>query len=395
MSCVSPPCPVDRLSQVVIDCNKSWAGGYTAGWHLTSYAMRKLITVAGSAGGAGTNYAIKLTVHFASGIDAGTDVYLGGVVQADFDDIRFTKTDGTLLDYWVESYVASDHAIVWVEFDSIPIAPGTADFYIYYNNPTATSASNAANTFQFFDDFPGAALDPVKWPVNGVTGTGSITVAGGQVTLDSGAAGSARIRRVCTQPCVIETRAQVSSFYDPNNKTRIRYCKAATAIDIGCFDDGAHVNIQVFWNVFTGTLVPLDAWLRLKQIYTVALLTWTIETDAGAVVYTNTSALPPDPTDHHYEAGDWGGANQGRLIMDWVSVRPYVSPEPTVSAWGAEERYQIFYGITNLKELALGMTKGDLFVHNGTILARISPGAIGSELMSHDFGFMLTWEFPP
>jgi hypothetical protein len=394
MSCVSPPCPVDRLSQVIIDCNKSWEGGLTPGWHLTNYAKRKLITVAGSAGGAATDYPIKLTVHYGAGFDAGSDVYLSGLCRSDFRDLRFVKPDGTLLDYWIESYVASSYAIVWVEFDSIPIAPGTATFYLYYSYPSAGAVSSGANTFQFFDDFPGAVIDPLKWTA-GTTGTGSITVGAGLCTLDSGAAGCARINRVCAPPCVIETRAQVSSAYDANNKDRIRLNKAGVPFDVGIFDDGGHPAIQVFWNgVYTGTLVPLDVNLRFKSFYTAALMTWNIETEAGAVVYTNNNA-PGDPTEHQYEIGDWGGANQGKFLIDWVTVRPYVSPEPTISAWGAEESYQIYYGITNLKELAAGMTKGDLFVHNGTILARISPGAIGTNLMSHDFGFMLTWEFPP
>ena len=80
--------------------------------------------------------------------DYGSDVYLNNHCQDDFDDIRFTKSNGdTLLDYWLESKVNGTSAIFWIEFDSIPASPSTVNFYIYYDNPSASSASNEKSTF--------------------------------------------------------------------------------------------------------------------------------------------------------------------------------------------------------------------------------------------------------
>lgn len=74
--------------------------------------------------------------------------------QADFDDIRFTKSDGiTPLDYWLECKTNSSTATVWVEVGIIPASPSTATFYIYYGNSSAIYAGNGANTFIIFDDF--------------------------------------------------------------------------------------------------------------------------------------------------------------------------------------------------------------------------------------------------
>lgn len=53
------------------------------------------------------------------------------------------------------------------------------------------------------------------------------------------------------------------------------------------------------------------------------------------------------------------------------------------------------FGITSLKELAAGMAKGDMLVFDGTKLAIISPSSIGTQLMTHDFGNLPTWEYPP
>ena len=109
--------------------------------------------VKGTTAGAQTNYQMKLTIYNSSGNDTPGVVYLGGNVRSDFGDIRFTKSDGvTLLDYWIESYTPGVSAVVWVEVDSIPASPGTANINIYYGNPSATSVSSGANTFGFFDD---------------------------------------------------------------------------------------------------------------------------------------------------------------------------------------------------------------------------------------------------
>ncbi len=115
---------------------------------LSGWNYAKVKTIAGTTAGAQTNYTMKLTVYNTSGNDTPGTVYLGGNAKSDFSDLRFTKSDGvTLLDYWIESYTSGVNATVWVEVDSIPASPGTADIYLYYGNPSATSVSNGKNTF--------------------------------------------------------------------------------------------------------------------------------------------------------------------------------------------------------------------------------------------------------
>ena len=75
-------------------------------------------------------------------------------------DIRFTHSDGTTeLSYWIESWNASTQlARIWVKVPGL--AGGETTIYLYYDNPNATSTSNGPNTFDSFDDdwcdFPGA-----------------------------------------------------------------------------------------------------------------------------------------------------------------------------------------------------------------------------------------------
>jgi hypothetical protein len=51
-------------------------------------------------------------------------------------------------------------------------------------------------------------------------------------------------------------------------------------------------------------------------------------------------------------------------------------------------------GITNVKELASGMQKGDLLFFDGACLAKFTPGPIDTVLTGHDIGADPTWEYP-
>ena len=53
------------------------------------------------------------------------------------------------------------------------------------------------------------------------------------------------------------------------------------------------------------------------------------------------------------------------------------------------------FGITDIKELASDMQKGDMVFFNGTCLAKSAPGSVGTVLTTHDIGADPTWEYPP
>ncbi len=52
-------------------------------------------------------------------------------------------------------------------------------------------------------------------------------------------------------------------------------------------------------------------------------------------------------------------------------------------------------GVTDLKELASGMQKGDILTHDGTRTVKLSPGNIGDELTSDGPGQAVAWKAPP
>ena len=146
------------------------------GW-LTGWTYRKSHVI-NYAAGAGTNYQVKVTVHYGAGTDSGADVYLNSHSRTDFGDVRFTDNDQTtLLDYWMESKTDSNNAVFWVEVaDDLSTVNQTV--YIYYGKSDATTTSNGFNTFNLFDDFNRANNSAVGngWTEDEDAGVGALSI---------------------------------------------------------------------------------------------------------------------------------------------------------------------------------------------------------------------------
>ncbi|MCL5876983.1 MAG: DUF2341 domain-containing protein [Candidatus Bathyarchaeota archaeon] len=127
---------------------------FSQGWN-----YRKSHTITGSTAGSVSNYQIGIKVYYGAGSD-GTEtignttfgkVYCNSHCKTDFSDVRFTSSDGsTLLDYWLDYKSDQNNAVFWVEVDSIPSSSST-NIYVYYGNTNASTLSNGANTWDFFD----------------------------------------------------------------------------------------------------------------------------------------------------------------------------------------------------------------------------------------------------
>lgn len=108
---------------------------------LTGWTYRQQVTLAHSTG-AGTGYQVDVTRTMAQ---------LSSHANADFSDVRFTASDGeTLLSYYMVSVVSgtSFDALVKVTDD---LSTVDATICMYYGKADASSASSAANTYDFYD----------------------------------------------------------------------------------------------------------------------------------------------------------------------------------------------------------------------------------------------------
>ena len=111
-----------------------------------------------------TDYQVKYVLYNVTGTDTAENIYLPGIAQPDYNDVRFASSDGTALDYWMETPTGTDHAIFWVKIPSIPEGPeNTVAIDIYYGNSTIESGANGDATFPLFDNFDGSSLNTTRW----------------------------------------------------------------------------------------------------------------------------------------------------------------------------------------------------------------------------------------
>jgi hypothetical protein len=105
-------------------------------------------------------------------VDLSPAVFHYAGAQAQGGDIRFMDQHQQALDYWIESWDPVQGSVLWVR---VPEA-GTSSFTMLSGNPAAAPVSSGENTFIFFDDFAGTALDTARWEEKG---DGTVTVSNG------------------------------------------------------------------------------------------------------------------------------------------------------------------------------------------------------------------------
>ncbi len=115
-------------------------------WFDTDWDGRQRVRLTNSDNITYTDAAVKIEVAYDSDM------------QADFEDLRFTTSDGvTPLYHWIERYTANTDADVWVKIPSLA-ASDVTDIFMYYNNNSATSSSSGEDVFIAVDDFEDGSL---------------------------------------------------------------------------------------------------------------------------------------------------------------------------------------------------------------------------------------------
>jgi hypothetical protein len=275
-------------------------------------------------------------------------------MKPNFDDIRFADADGsTLLSHWRESYTASTSAIFWVKVPSVP--SGAKTIYMYYGNPSATSASNGTATFDFFDDFSG---DLSKWTID--------TENTDKVYISTGAGNPSPSLRhdpdsSQTKNSYFDTRLITKNYKILDGIIEYEVYLAGTARIIHqlgwrvqslnfengycwrvqtSYGDGGHLRFtgRASWSTF-GTVfndVSANTWHTVKEI--VSGSTYTGYVDGGSAYSgTDSTKLTADYLVSHVHGVDLTGSSY--VLVDNIRVRKYASPEPTTSAGSEENMY--------------------------------------------------------
>jgi hypothetical protein len=318
--------------------------GWLSGW---SYRKSHVVN---PASGAGTNYQIKIKAHYGSGTDSGEDVYLNSHCRSDFGDVRFTDDDGTtLLDYWMESKVDSDYAIFWVKVAD-DLSSNSATIYVYYGKSDATTTSNGANTFIFFDDFSG---DLNKWTK--IEGNNP-TIEDGQMKMTQSGATWGAVRSndllVCSSRLKYKLKKSVTN--QPARSGRTNAYSTSTHLPYG--DDAIMIEMWSDDKYYTETCNEATKTEKTGGTYDTNYHTYEILTVAGSsgkhykddvLITSEHTTNVPDGTMYIFFQ-----VYSGTIYVDDVRLGKYVSPEPSHGSWGSEETsggitYEIYVDATS------------------------------------------------
>jgi len=288
---------------------------------LSGWAYRKPLVLTGT-GDAQTDFQLDIDI-----------AHVVAKMQADFDDIRFTQNDGTtLIDAWLESYVADTSAETWVEFPTTPANTVESDpWYMYYGKDVVNYWDIGA-TFLFGDDFPGDTLN-AQW--NDTSGTP--VVSGGNLELQNG--DHVRASGYSAQYCRCKCRAKKSST--SNGISRVGMSNAA--IGSGFYSDDS----VLFYKYNTadikaltsneGTLTGGDTGINYAaNVFQTFELLWKsgevkvlVDDVLGDTYITNVANESLNPRAEVEVAA-------ATEYIDWYFISKYAANPPTY-AFGAEE----------------------------------------------------------
>lgn len=346
-------------------------GEAAAGW-LPGWGYRRPVLIVEASGNELRGYQVRVVLT--------PDSFSYDKARADGGDLRFTDSDGaTQLPYWIERWEPGGTSVVWVRVPEVPPL-GEKVIYLYYGNPGAAGQGSGEEVFEFFDDF--RELRSGVWGVEvggehyGVTVdvVGSAEFHDGRGLRVRGVYGLYGFANVYTERSwqapasgvgyAVEARlsprskginqfdARLSLYApgaSPGNHPRWAEAAQVVAVGGGCWGLGCWA-----WS-FDGLRSPVwddggDKVYQRGGWYVVGVAYY-----GGDTAYWVLKEGPSGP--EPYARKTYGGAHAGfRVVLgnhaeglamtpsvtvetwfDWVRVRRYVEPEPTVIV-GEEER---------------------------------------------------------
>ena len=256
---------------------------------------------------------------------------IGGVNRE--NTVYLTSSDGIswTLDFANSPPVAYDpETVAWDRYSAENISP--------IQNAEGLSPSNGANTFLFFDDFPGNAL-AAQWNAN----QGTPSVLGGAVTLKSGATWDA-IR--ATGFSVTYARVRAKFLYTVVHNHMVGLSSAAVNGNFYAADSTYFLGVTPSPFDIDGTDSHLGTVDFASALHTISALLYyigEIRWKSGQCLFyindgsalTRTTNIPSVALNPR--ADGVHAAGFGNELIDWMFVSQYLDPEPAWGAWGAEE----------------------------------------------------------
>lgn len=307
--------------------------GTVDSWQWTSGAsMLRIPLNITNTGSVLNDYQISFTINT-------TGLISTSKMSSDCGDLRIYDSDAnTPLNYWLEDGTCNTSStVVWVKVPSLP--NGTKTIYVYYNNPALTSLSNGDNVFEFFDDFTGSSINSSKWTAGTIGG-----VSGNEFSLSSGKLIGGNTNRTLssnisfTGNYIAETRIYESGVA-ANGFTSLGFFESTSnGLSILSHNGTTFIRNDNSWAP-SSSFTSINNWVRDKLVVIgndsqfLRYNEGTTNTYSGTV---NNSGLNNEYIRLGARNDDWSSNQVYTAQWDWIFVRKYANPEPTLML-GTEE----------------------------------------------------------
>ncbi len=248
-----------------------------------------------------------------------------GKLDSNCSDIRFTFKNGSQeheIPYWVEE-CESGNASIYVK---IPVINSSTSLYMYYGNSYASSAANATDTFEFYDDFD--TITQSDWGTNAQNWDTQDSIA----FPESGGSGS-----------------QITSTYSFTNsyatELRIKANASAAGVKYYTFGNaGLSKKLSLYFEPSTTQINLYNGSSNRYSTECTDFKTYSIVSDFtndAYEVYVDHNSTPGINLTKA-SLGSMGSPrfysfSASGILIDWIAVRKFSSLHPTLDEIGSEE----------------------------------------------------------
>ena len=246
----------------------------------------------------------------------------------------YDEDKSTLIPFYIEEWdTTNKNAKIWIKVPLIP-ANSIKKIYLKYNPDRTESLSNPDNTFDLYDDFEDGVIDTEKW----VQIAGTIEENDGYLSVGGN---SSRIRTVQQfNDIVIRFRAKMTATAQYDHVYCGYRCDENFVWEVGNNKGNGYL-LVIHSNYYTNDIgltklvngsgtslgdgtTNLDT--TLWQIYEIRVF------QDKHKAYENDS-LEVEVVDDSFSNGFiyFGRRHGGEIHVDWIIVRKYTEPEPTVT----------------------------------------------------------------
>jgi len=259
-------------------------------------------------------------------------------LRADKQDLLFVDNNNEAIPYWIEK-ADSTEIIVWLKFSEV--IPGKEAFWLYYGNGNFLGASDGDTVFDFFDDFEDYTE---KWQEGGDSPTVSSETVDGRSVV--------KITNGGTNCGGLETKQNINV----ENRVIERLIKGWT--DTGNDDVDECICIDAAWETYAwcshnlmhglfdleggaeshGLEIGGNGWKNLgtEQLSATAWKRVITIIETGEITgICGDEEISETGTPSTYEGKLMlsvdNNQNNAGVYYDWIFVRKYTEPEPSVS----------------------------------------------------------------